>query len=244
MIAGPAGDELTLTAAGGAPLPEAGETADATVAFKDGRTSALGVTVAPPRPSVSLIQKSFRAEAPAGLVKIHLADKDLVPQGAVLTFSLRAEAPANFRGDERIEVAGPDGRSLATLSPSAGVIFADSQVAIATLDTAKAFNGSTAGSLALPRPAGRAPVELAALGDPRAPAAPWPRQVSTRPQETLRPRRVRPLPDRLPVEHACLPQPDPGSGGLHRRDPGRPPPRPPAASSTSSSTTTPPWSTS
>ena len=147
VTAGPAGDELTLTAAGGAPLPAAGEAAEATIAFKDGRTGALGVTVAPPRPSVSLIQKSFRSEAPAGFDKIQLADKDLVPQGAVLTFSLRAEAPANFRGDERIEVAGPDGRSLATLSPSAGVIFADSQVAIATLDTAKAFNGSTAGAL-------------------------------------------------------------------------------------------------
>lgn len=148
VIAGPTGDELTLTAAGGASLPAAGEAAEATVAFKDGRTGALDVTVAPPRPSVSLIQKSFGSEDPvARFDKIQLADKDLVPQGAVLTFSLRAEAPASFRGDERIEVAGPDGRSLVTLTPSAGVIFADSQVAIVTLDTAKAFNGSTAGAL-------------------------------------------------------------------------------------------------
>jgi hypothetical protein len=148
MTPGATGDELPLTAAHGVTLPAAGEAAEATVAFKDGRTSALDVTVAPPRPSVSLIQKSFRFEAPAaGVEKIQLADKDLVPQGSRLTFSLRAEAPASFRGDERIEVAGPDGRALATLTTSAGVIFADSQVAIATLDTAKAFNGSVAGPL-------------------------------------------------------------------------------------------------
>jgi hypothetical protein len=147
VTAGASGDELTLTASGAAPLPPPGEATEATVAFRDGRTGALGVTVAPPRPSVSLIQKSFRAAPPAGFDKIELADKDLVPQGSVLTFSLRAEAPANFRGDERIEVAGLEGRTLATLTPAAGLIFADSQVAIATLDTAKAFNGSTAGAL-------------------------------------------------------------------------------------------------
>jgi len=178
---GAAGDELPLTAPQGVTLPPAGEPAEATVAFKDGRTSALDVTVAPPRPSVSLIQKSFRFEDPAAFEKIQLADKDLVPQGSRLTFSLRSEAPASFRGDERIEVAGPDGRTLATLTPSAGVVFADSQVAIATLDTAKAFNGSMAGPLRFRVVRGEAPsswlplatlVRLPRLGAVKCPPGP------------------------------------------------------------------------
>jgi hypothetical protein len=148
LVANALVEELSLTTADGAKLPPAGEVAEAKIAFKDGRTAALNVTVAPARPEVSLIQKSFRLDDPAaGVGRIQLTDADLVPEGAQLTFSLRAEAPAAFRGDEKIEVAGPDGRTLATLTPSSGVVFADSRVAIATLDTAKAFNGSVAGAL-------------------------------------------------------------------------------------------------
>ncbi|THD60480.1 hypothetical protein [Phenylobacterium sp.] len=146
LASGGAEEELSLKAEGGV-LPAAGEAVEAIVAFEDGRTSNLDVTVAAPRPSVSLIEKSFHFDDPAGFEAIQLADKDLAPLGSKLTFSLRAEAPASFRGDEKVEVGGPDGRTLATLTPASGLVFADSQVAIATVDTAKMFNASTAGPL-------------------------------------------------------------------------------------------------
>ena len=146
LTSGGAGEELLLQAESGA-LPPAGETVEAVVAFKDGRTSSLEVTVAASRPSVSLIEKSFRFDDAEAFQAIQLADKDLTPWGSKLSFSLRAETPANFRGDERVEVGAPDGRILATLTPASGLVFADHQVAIATVDTAKAFNASTAGPL-------------------------------------------------------------------------------------------------
>jgi hypothetical protein len=148
--------ELPLSAADEAQPPVAGVVTQAAIVFKDGRKSSLEVTVAPARPSVRLIEKSYRLEdhGPGPAAKIQLSDKDLVPQGARLTFSLRAEGtgaqadtPAQFKGDEKVEVGDADGHPLATLTPAAGLVFADKQVAIATLDTAKAFNGSTAGAL-------------------------------------------------------------------------------------------------
>ncbi|MBS0334668.1 MAG: hypothetical protein JSS35_18005 [Proteobacteria bacterium] len=144
-------ETLALTASVDARAPSAGE-AEATVAFADGHASHLEVTVGPPRPSVSLIAKSFHMDEPAaGAARIALGDKDLAPLGARLTFSLRAgqagDQAAGFKGDEKVEVAGADDKVLATLTTASGLVLADSQVAIATLDTGKAFNASTAGPL-------------------------------------------------------------------------------------------------
>ena len=140
---------LALDAENPEGLPPAGEAVEASVTFKDGHSGPLEVTVAAARPSVRLIEKSFRFDDPEAFAKIELTDKDQVPLGARLTFSLRAESPARFRGDEKVEVSGPDGRVLANLTSAAGLVFADSQVAIASLDTAKAFTPSTAGALRL-----------------------------------------------------------------------------------------------
>ena len=147
----PEGESETLTLAAGpeAAAPAAGE-AEVTVAFDDGRSRRLDVTVAPPRPRVGLIEKSFRFDdALSGSARIALGDKDLTPLGARLTFSLQAEQPAAFRGDEKVELGGPDGRVLATLTAQSGggLVLADSQVAVANVDTGKAFNASTAGAL-------------------------------------------------------------------------------------------------
>lgn len=157
-------EELSLDAGLDAKLPSAGDAAEASVVFKNGHTSTLEITVAPPRPRVSLIEKSFRLAEPQTAQKIQLGDKDLIPQGSQLTFSIRAEAPEAFRGDEKVEVAGADGPILATLTPSAGLVFADRQVAIATLDTGKAFNASTAGALRFRIVRGDAPGSWLALG--------------------------------------------------------------------------------
>lgn len=137
---------LTLIGAAGARLAP-GET-EAAVTLEDGRVDRLDVAVGPPRPSVSLIEKSFRlAEAPDAPAKIVLTDKDLAPSGAQITFSLRAEAPTAFKGDEKVEIGDAAGQVLTTLTTQAGLTLADSQVAIASLDTGKAFNASTAGAL-------------------------------------------------------------------------------------------------
>lgn len=139
-------ETLALTAAPGARLT-AGDT-EAAVALNDGHVDRLEVAVGPPRPSVSLIEKSFRLdEAADSRAKIVLADKDLAPSGAQITFSLRAEPPTAFKGDEKVEIGNAAGQVLTTLTTQAGLTLADSQVAIASLNTGKAFNNSTAGAL-------------------------------------------------------------------------------------------------
>ena len=140
-------DELTLTAvdAQAAAKFKAGDAATAKVALKDGRSVNLKVVVDGARPSVALIAKTIQPDATPSLIQ--LTDKDELAKGAVLTFSIRAQSPASFTGKESVEVAGADGRVLTTLNAAGGLTLADSKVAVATLDTAKAFGGSDFGPL-------------------------------------------------------------------------------------------------
>jgi hypothetical protein len=79
---------------------------------------------------------------------IQLAEQSELPQDATLTFSLRTQSPAAFAHDEYIEVATGDESSTATLSFSnGGVVLENSQVAVATLNPAKAFGGAAFGPL-------------------------------------------------------------------------------------------------
>jgi hypothetical protein len=139
-------ETLALTAASDVRLSP-GE-AEAAVTLDDGRVDRLEVAVGAARPTVSLIDKSFRLDEPADATgKIVLANKDLAPSGAQITFSLRAEPPTAFRGDEKVEIGNAAGQVLTTLTTQAGLTLADSQVAIVSLNTGKAFNASTAGAL-------------------------------------------------------------------------------------------------
>jgi hypothetical protein len=125
----------------------AGEIKTAKVGLKDGRTVNLKISVQPPRPSVALISKSAQPEAPSAVNGIQLADKDELPLGAVLTFSIHAQAPARFSGRESIEIGSADGVVMTTLTFTNGLVLEDAQVALATVDTAKAFTASTFGAL-------------------------------------------------------------------------------------------------
>ena len=120
----------------------------ATVTLKDGRVSHLNVTVDAPRPSAALISKSMQFAHSGADRNIHLANQDLLPQDAMLSFAVRAVSPAAFKYDETIEVAAADESFSATLSlGNGGIRLADAKVAVATLDPAKAFGSSAFGPL-------------------------------------------------------------------------------------------------
>jgi hypothetical protein len=142
-------DELSLVTADVKAAVDLKEGYDATakVALKDGRVLSLETTVAAPRPKVTLIGKSVQPSASATASNIQLADQDELPQNAQLTFSIHAQVPAAFSGDEKVEVATVQGAYLATLTSANGLTLEDSQVALATLDTAKAFASSASGPL-------------------------------------------------------------------------------------------------
>jgi hypothetical protein len=142
-------DELPVVAADtkAAEGLKAGDTATAKVTLKDGRVLSLETTVASPRPKVTLIGKSVQPSASSPAHSIQLGDSDEVPQNAQLTFSIHAQVPTAFTGEEKVEVATVHGAYLKTLTLTSGLVLEDSQVALATLDTGKAFASSASGPL-------------------------------------------------------------------------------------------------
>jgi hypothetical protein len=143
-------DELCLVTSDlqGDGMLKAGQAVTAKVLLTDGRILNLETTVEAPRPRVALIAKSIQPPPPsASSSKIQLANQDELPQDAQLTFSIHAEVPSAFMGDEKIEVAAIQGAFLTTLSLAKGLILEDSQVGVATLDTAKAFGPSASGPI-------------------------------------------------------------------------------------------------
>jgi hypothetical protein len=143
------GDELTMDMADPAGMQKlsAGQTLTAKVALADGRSQSLKVTVAGPSPSVALIGKSVQPAEPTQPIPIRLTGADELRQGAVMTFSVRALQPSRFSSDEWVEVATTDGEASAKLTQQSGLTLEDAHVALATLDTGKAFGGSAFGPL-------------------------------------------------------------------------------------------------
>jgi hypothetical protein len=130
------------------PSLQLGESAKAKVTLRDGRSYTVNVSVAPPRPSVELVAKSVQLSERSNSSNIQLASEQQLPQDAQLVFSVRAKSPATFGRDENIEVATSDEAFTATLSlANRGLTLADSKVAVATFDPAKAFGFSAFGPL-------------------------------------------------------------------------------------------------
>jgi hypothetical protein len=143
-------DELPMVAedAQAAPglKPEHGVAAKVTL--KDGRVLPLLATVDAPRPRVTLIGKSVQPSPSSKDSNIQLADPGELPQDATLSFALRTQSPSVFAHDETVDVATGDESSMTVLSfVNGGITLENTQVAMATLNPAKAFGGSAFGPL-------------------------------------------------------------------------------------------------
>lgn len=124
------------------------DTIKAKVSLQDGRVVDLGASVDAPRPSVRMIDKSVQPSAASIDSNVLLANQDELPQDAKLTFSMRAQLPRTFAHDEKIEIATADESFTTTLSLANGAItLENANVAVATLDPAKAFGPSAFGPL-------------------------------------------------------------------------------------------------
>jgi hypothetical protein len=118
------------------------------VTLKDGRVLPLTASVDAPRPRVTLIGKSVQTSASSKESNIQLADAGELPQDATLSFALRRQGAAGFARDESIEVATGDESSTTVLSfVNGGITLENAQVAVATLNPAKAFGASAFGPL-------------------------------------------------------------------------------------------------
>jgi hypothetical protein len=144
------GDELPMVAqdaqAAASLKPERG--IGAKVTLKDGRVLPLTASVDAPRPRVILISKSVQPSPSSKDSNIQLADDGELPPDATLTFALRTQWPTVFARDENIEVATSDESAATVLSfVNGGITLENAQVAVATLNPAKAFGSSAFGLL-------------------------------------------------------------------------------------------------
>jgi hypothetical protein len=120
----------------------------AKVTLKDGRVFPILGTIDAPRPAVTLLGLNVQSSPSGQNSNILLSEQSELPQDATLTFSLRTQSPAAFAHDEYIEVATGDESSTVALNFSnSGLMLENSQVAVATLNPAKAFGGAAFGPL-------------------------------------------------------------------------------------------------
>ena len=139
-------DELTLVMHAGAHF-KSGEALKARVALRDGRELEVKATIGPTRPSATLIDMNARAISAHPGLDIKLPGPNELAQDARVTFSLRAQAPATFTRQEKVEIATADGSS-AILDAAAGTLtFENARVAIASFEPAKALGSSAFGPL-------------------------------------------------------------------------------------------------
>jgi hypothetical protein len=118
------------------------------VTLKDGRVLDLKSTVAPRRPSVSVMSKSVQYDqsVPASLVR--LGDSDELPQEARLNFFLKTQVPDAFPPTEKVEVATADESFRVLLSFKDGnLTLQDSRTVFAVLDPMKLLGPSAFGPL-------------------------------------------------------------------------------------------------
>jgi hypothetical protein len=140
-------DELVMLAQTGSDT-RALKPGEAEVTLSDGRIFKVRVFINLPRPSVVLISKTLQWASHADDNAIQLSNATELPLEARLTFSLRAQSPAAFRSDEKLEVATTDGTISAVLGVGSGEVRLQSRkVAVVTLDPSKVLGGSAFGPL-------------------------------------------------------------------------------------------------
>jgi hypothetical protein len=140
-------DELPMLAQSGSDT-RALKAGDAQVTLGDGRTFNVKVSVASPRPTAALISKTLQWAASTIENAIQLSNESELPLEARLTFSLRAQSPAAFTPEERLEVATTDGSFSAVLGVGTGEVRLQSRkVAVVMLEPSKALGTSAFGPL-------------------------------------------------------------------------------------------------
>jgi hypothetical protein len=128
-----------------APKLRPGERLNASFSLKDGRTLTLPVTIAPARPSLTLLSKNI---VQSGNNSIHLADQDDLPVTEQLVFSLKSAEP--FPRTGKLEIANADETLHATLTVASGnLILQNPHTLLVTLDPLSAFGTSAFGPLRL-----------------------------------------------------------------------------------------------
>ncbi len=139
-------DRLTLRAADPTAELVSGKSMSANVAFTGGRRRTLPVTIAPPRPGVSLVNVTAQTPAHHGL-PITLPADGVFAQDASIRFAFHRDAAATLSGRETIEIATLDGRTTATIQPGKGYDLQDAMTGIVAFTPIEALGPLAYGPL-------------------------------------------------------------------------------------------------
>jgi hypothetical protein len=140
-------DELPMQAQSGSDTRTL-NAGDGQVTLGDGRVLDVKVAVDSPRPSAALISKTVEWPGSGDENAIQLKKESEVPLEAHLTFSLRAQTPAGFTHDEKLEVATTDGSFSAVLGVGTGdVMLEGRRIAVVNLDPSKTLGASAFGPM-------------------------------------------------------------------------------------------------
>ncbi len=139
---------LRLSLAPDAPSPptHAGEHLTAQITLNDGRRLPLPLTVLNPRPSVTLLTRSFD---PLPTPTISLTSPDDLPLSSHINFTLKTKQPFPRNGQVEVETLDGTLRAVLTLAPAGGLVLQDPHTVVAGLDPLRSFGPSAFGALRL-----------------------------------------------------------------------------------------------
>jgi len=139
-------DQLAMSTDASTASLEPGKAYMAKVELQDGRKLKVPVTVGPPRPQVTLLNKGVQDEASSIPSPVRLASADDLPVDGRLVFFLKSRLPLNFPRDEKVEVAAVDGSFSTVLSlADASLMLEDAKTAMGSLEPMGRFGQSAFG---------------------------------------------------------------------------------------------------
>jgi hypothetical protein len=139
-------DRLTLRTTDPTAALTGGRTMSADVGFTGGRHRTLAVTIAPPRPAVSLVRVTAEPPARRGL-PITLPADGVFATDARIAFAFHTDGATTLSGRETIEIATPDGRARALIAPGKGYDLQDATTGIVAFTPSEALGPLAYGPL-------------------------------------------------------------------------------------------------
>lgn len=141
-------DQLALTAGSSTTALDPTQTYEADVRLQDGRQLTVPVTVQPPRPQITLLNKGVQEDPTAAPAPVHISNPDDLPVEGHLVFFVKSRVPVNFPRTQKLEVAAVDGSFSTVLSLSGtGLMLEDARTAMGSLDPLAAFGTSAFGPI-------------------------------------------------------------------------------------------------
>ncbi|MFZ0392246.1 MAG: hypothetical protein WCF17_13795 [Terracidiphilus sp.] len=141
-------DQLTMSTGSSTSGLDPGAQVTAHVSLRDGRELTVPVTINPPRPQVTLLNKGTQDDSASAPSPVHLGSPDDLPLSSRLVFFLKSVVPQKFPRNQDVEVAASDGSFHTMLSLSDGsLMLEDARTALGAVEPLARFGSSAFGPI-------------------------------------------------------------------------------------------------